>query len=403
MIRSTALFALAVLPWSAAVAAVNQDALNQRVAEVVMGVTMGVLLHELGHAMIGELELPATGPEEDTVDEFSAVAMSQLVTDRTDRLAVNAATYSSLLWWRWAQVKEREGQFAPWHGEHAPDLRRFRHTFCVLFGADPVEYSGLADRFEVDQRFKDRCVRDYRKKVDAWEEILALRGRHLGPDEPGVHPATTPGGRLRIVFHDSSNEYAPFAKLLFDVGLAELTDYLSEYLVWPRDLLVEFKDCGYANASYSPDAGAVTMCYDLIQYASQIVLQAEGIAAVPSQRGSIMSFVQGTWSARVVAASHPLDVTITYYPDQTYLIEEVWVPAGLQAGGLAARIEGTWAAVEGGAANQMFIHRQPEQWLPQESCYYTMAACGSETQAYPAQIIDQNAIYVDGIVWSRTR
>ena len=399
MIRPTALFALAVLPWSAAVAAVGQD---QRVAEIAMGVTMGVLFHELGHAMIGELELPATGPEEDAVDEFSAVAMSMFAAGETDRLLINTAKYSSLLWFRLAQKKEREGQFSPWHGEHAPDHRRFRHTFCILFGANPAAYNWLADEVGVDQDFKNRCHADYGRKVRAWESILELRARNLGPDSLGVYPATTPGGRINLVVHDSANEYAQFAKLLVGEGLGELTDSLSQYLVWPRDLLVEFRNCGEINAYYHPD-GIVTMCYEYIRYASQIVLQAEGIAAVPSQRGSIMSFVQGTWSARVLVASHPLDVAITYRPDQTYLIEEVWVPAGLQPGGLAARIEGTWAAVEGGAANQLFIHRQPEQWLPQEGCYYSQAACGSETQAYPAQIIDQNAIYVDGIVWSRTR
>ena len=368
-----------------------------------MGVTMGVLFHELGHAMIGELALPATGPEEDAADEFSAVAMSMFAGE-TDRLLVNTATYSSLLWWHWAQKKEREGQHFAWHGEHAPDIRRFRNTFCILFGANPGGYNQLADRVRVDQVFKDKCAASYGRKVEAWESILALRARDLGPDSPGVYHATTPGGRINWHLDDSSNEYAQYARALAaGEGWAELMGVLSRYLVWPRDLLVEFRDCGELNAWYDPAAGRVTMCYDLIRYASQIVLQAEGIAAVPSQRGSIMSFVQGTWSARVLVASHPLDVAITYRPDQTYLIEEVWVPAGLQPGGLAARIEGTWAAVEGAAANQMFIHRQPEQWLPQEGCYYSQAACGSETQAYPAQIIDQNAIYVDGIVWSRTR
>ena len=366
-----------------------------------MGVTMGVLFHELGHAMIGELALPATGPEEDAADEFSAVVMSGLVSGETDPLAINAATYSSLLWLHWAQENEREGQYAPWHGEHAPDMRRFRNTFCILFGANPVEYNRLADRVGFDQNFKDRCTTDYDRKVAAWEAIFALRARRQGPDLPGASPASTPGGRINLVLDDSTNKYAQFLRL-FEGDLAAMLELLSQEFVWQRDLLVVFRDCGELNAFYSRSAGTVTMCYDLIRHASQIVLQAEGIAA-PTQHGSVMSFVQGTWSARVLVASHPLDVTITYRPDQTYLIEEVWVPAGLQPGGLAARIEGTWAAVEGAAANQMFIHRQPEQWLPQEGCYYSQAACGSETQAYPAQIIDQNAIYVDGIVWSRTR
>lgn len=398
MNRSIALLALAVSLWSTAVAAHEVDALGQRVSEVATGVTMGLLLHELGHAMIGELALPATGPEEDAVDEFSALAMSELAAGDT----IDVATYSSLLWWHWAEKNEREGQYFAWHGEHAPDRRRFRHTFCVLFGANPTAYDRLADRVGVDQKFKSRCAADYERKKRAWESIWALRARHLGPDMPGAYPADSPGGRISLVFRDSPDEYAQFLRRLFEEALPAMLEPFSQIFVWPRDLLVEFKDCGELNAWYSPADGAVTMCYEFMRYATLVVLQADGIStAAVTQRGAAMGYVQGTWSARVVVASHPLDVTITYNRDQTYRIEEVWLPSGLEPGGLAARIEGTWAAVEGGTPKQLFIRRQPQQWLPQESCYYSQAACGSETRDYPAQIVDQAAMYIDGVIWLR--
>ncbi len=131
VIRATLAFlavAACALPHQAALAESAAAAGPQRMAEVVMGVTMGVFFHEFAHAMIGELELPATGPEEDTADEFSALVMSLLTQDEMDPGSLNAATYSSLLWYYWTLEKDRAGQVVPWHGEHAPDMRRFRHT-----------------------------------------------------------------------------------------------------------------------------------------------------------------------------------------------------------------------------------------------------------------------------------
>ena len=44
-------------------------------AKVVLGSTLGIFFHEFGHALIGETKLPATGPEEDVADGFSAFVL----------------------------------------------------------------------------------------------------------------------------------------------------------------------------------------------------------------------------------------------------------------------------------------------------------------------------------------
>ena len=376
--------------------AASEVAVEQRVAEVAMGVTMGIFFHELGHAMIGELKLPATGPEEDTVDEFSAIAMSLVAEGETDPILGRIASYSSLLWHDWAKDKERKGEPpTPWHGEHAPDLRRFRNTFCLLFGSNPAMYSRLADQFLLGQRFRLRCEQDYPKRRDAWEEILSLRARNLGPDQPGRHPANTPGGRINLFFHPSKSEYEPFVGQLFE-KLEELLDRFSEYLVWPRPITVEFRDCGI-NAFYDPDAGSITMCYEMIKYGTELVLRAKGIDVAPT-RDPAMSFLAGTWWARIGTEYGPLDVTITYHPNGAFQIDEIWT----QSGDLAARVGGTWSAESAG--NQFLIRRLPQQWLPQDFCYFSQAACrGAQATSRPAQVVDRNAMSVDGVVWQRTQ
>lgn len=383
------------LPCQTAMAA-NEAAVQQQVNEVALGVTMGILFHELGHAMIGELKLPATGPEEDAADEFSAIAMSQAAEGETDPILGRIGVYSSLLWHDWAKDKERKGEPTPWHGEHAPDLRRFRNTFCLLLGSNPLMYSRLADQFSFDQHFRLRCEQDYPKRYDAWEEILSLRARDLGPDLPGRYPANTPGERINLTFHPSNSEYEPWIRQ-FSEELGELLDLFSRYLVWRRNVSVEFRDCGKINAFYDPNTGSITMCYEMIKHGTELVLRAEGFDVAPA-RDPAMSFLQGAWWARIGTEYGPLDVTITYHPNGAFQIDEIWT----QTGDLAARVGGTWSAESAG--NQFLIHRLPQQWLPQDFCYYSQAACrGAQATSRPAQMVDRNAMSVDGVVWQRTQ
>lgn len=376
--------------------AASEVAVEQRVAEVAMGVTMGIFFHELGHAMIGELKLPATGPEEDTVDEFSAIAMSQVAEGEMDPLLGRVASYSSLLWYVLAEQAAQGRTPTPWHGEHSPNIRRFRHTFCLLFGSNPAMYSRLADQFRFDQRFRSRCEQDFTKRFKAWESIMASKARYPGLDSPGAYPADAPGGRINLSFRPSRSGYMPFAKQLFD-ALSPVLDNLSRYLVWPRNILVEFRDCGEINASYDPFQGRIEMCYEMIKHGTELVLRAEGIDVAPA-RDPAMSFLQGTWWARIDTEYGPLDVTITYHPNGAFQIDEIWA----QSGDPAARVGGTWSAESAG--NQFLIRRLPQQWLPQDFCYFSQAACrGAQATSRPAQVVDRNAMSVDGVVWQRTQ
>lgn len=389
------------LPHQTAGAESAEAAVQQRMAAVVMGVTMGVFFHEFAHAMIGELALSATGPEEDAADEFSALVMSQLTQDGSDPRSINAnaATYSSLLWHYLALENQRSGQPAPWHGEHAPDERRFRHTFCLLYGSNPAVYNQLADRLQLDRRFRLRCVDDYRRKYKVWESIVTDVSRDLGPDSPGLHAADTPGGRIDLVIGASNTGYEPMVQTMFAEGLTEMLDGLSRKLVWPRDILVEFRDCGMRNAYYDQASGGITMCYEMIDHLTRLVLQAEGIAVAPQQGGAAGSFMHGVWWTRLGTIYGPLDVTITYNPNRTYQSDEVWV----QTGEVAARVVGTWAAEA--TRGQFLVHHVPEQWLPQQVCYYSQAACqrGRQATSHAVQVFDQNSMHVDGVVWQRIR
>lgn len=401
MIRSSflvlAIATCALVPRAALAASADVQA--ERRSAAVMGPTMGIFFHELAHAMIGELGLPATGPEEDAADDFSAYIMGDMVRLKADPFLIDMVTYSSLHKYYSAKQQQEAGKPHPWRGEHAADIRRFRNSFCMLYGADSTLYGNLAGQFSFDSNWRNRCSQDYAKRSKAWATLMRWHARDLGPGLPGAHPANAPGGQIHLVFKPTYDRYGDSVKWLFNDYLGETLQRWSRYLVWPRDLLVEFRDCGEINAFYHPDSGTITMCYELVHSASQTVIQAEGIAALtPGERA--MDFIQGVWWARVNNGSGILDITVTYSPDQTYHIEEIWA----QSRNLFARVKGVWSAQLVGS-NQLSIHRRPspKDLYPREFCTGP-GYCQRHVRQpanYPAQILDRNAMNVAGVVWRR--
>ena len=54
-----------------------------------------VLTHELGHELIGEMDLYVLGREEDAADTFAVTRMIDIGTDVSDHVLVQAATAGS--------------------------------------------------------------------------------------------------------------------------------------------------------------------------------------------------------------------------------------------------------------------------------------------------------------------
>ena len=59
--------------------------------EFVVGNTLFVLLHEMGHVLIAEMKLPVLGREEDAADTFAALAMLKVGTSFSQRVLAAAA------------------------------------------------------------------------------------------------------------------------------------------------------------------------------------------------------------------------------------------------------------------------------------------------------------------------
>lgn len=138
-----------------------------------------VTLHEMGHALIGELDIPTTGRDEDAVDDFACLTVHQVGGSARDQ-ALAAA--------KWFNIMGSRGNNAdlPFWDEHSLDLQRFYGILGLMYGANPNRYM-FAEKI-VPQRQLKRYINDYPKKLESWERLL---GPHFRKKLP-------PGQNLKI-------------------------------------------------------------------------------------------------------------------------------------------------------------------------------------------------------------
>ncbi|UXN71865.1 DUF4344 domain-containing metallopeptidase [Devosia neptuniae] len=252
-----------------------------RLIGVYLGLTNSIFMHEFGHALIGELQIPSTGPEEDSVDIFSALKVVEPTMYPTEDEGINAigrevATYSALQWYYSGMLAQQQGGGeTPWQDEHTPDLKRFRNVFCVMYGGNPAIFTDMAEQIKFDERTLGRCEEEFTKQNRAWRTILAPHTRVDTWFPEGQLPADAPGAKVEVTFEPSNSEIGTFLATTFGDGLRGFADNLSKNYALPRPIAVTYKDCGELNAWYDPREGTITMCYDLIEHLALMISDIE--------------------------------------------------------------------------------------------------------------------------------
>ncbi len=245
-----------------------------------LGVTNGIFMHEFGHALIAELQLPSTGPEEDAVDIFSALRVVEPTMypsgdENIDLIGREVAIYSVLPWYYGGMINSQTGEQLPWQDEHTGDLRRFRNTFCVIYGGNPGLYEHIAEQVGMEERTLSRCAEEFNRQNRAWRTILAPHTRISTWHPDGHLMADAPGAAVKVTFELPTTPVSRFLVETFEDGLRGFAEDLAKTYVLPRDLSVTYRQCGELNAWYNPSEGSITMCYDLIEYLIGMLAEVE--------------------------------------------------------------------------------------------------------------------------------
>jgi len=125
--------------------------------EVIVGGTISNVLHEMGHAIRANLDLPRLGREEDTADQIAGFLMLQFGKD----VALPTVKGTINAWHHLNAVRKGKVSIAYEADVHSLSLQRGLNFLCLAYGSPhSADFKGLADRWLSDER-KENCTSEY--------------------------------------------------------------------------------------------------------------------------------------------------------------------------------------------------------------------------------------------------
>ncbi len=137
-----------------------------QIDEMTDGAMVVFFFHELGHCLIDVWDLPATGREEDAVDQLAMFILLD-GTPEGEGMVLSAATF-------FAVVSSQQGnnELAFWD-EHSLDQQRFYDMLCLTYGSNPSKNKHLLGKNGLPPNRAERCPAEFKRVDHSWQKILA--------------------------------------------------------------------------------------------------------------------------------------------------------------------------------------------------------------------------------------
>src|SRR6516164_6159699 len=219
--------------------------------EFVLGNTLFVLLHEMGHVLIAEMKLPVLGREEDAADTFAALAMLKVGTSFSQRVLAAAAKG----WFLSDRRDQQTGEKPLYYDEHNLSRQRAYQIVCFMVGSDPAKFKSLADETKMPEARQQRCnEEDYPKASWSWETVL----------EPHRRASGQPEAKVNIVYGDAEGDFEIFARSFRQIEMLEaVAQRAAADYAWPAPFNMEMQSCGRPDAVWLDKTRTLRICYDL--------------------------------------------------------------------------------------------------------------------------------------------
>jgi Putative metallopeptidase len=218
--------------------------------EFVVGNTLFILLHELGHVHFGEMHLPVLGREEDEADTFAAITMLKIGTSFSQRVLANA----SQGWFLSERRDQQTGAKPLYYDEHDLSPQRAYWIVCLMVGSDPAKFKKLADDVKMPESRQQSCKGNYAKASRSWDMVLA----------PYRRSADQPETRINVRYGDAEGTFEVFARSFQAMRMLEtVAERSASGYVWSGPFTLEMRSCGGPNAGWDDETRIVKICYQL--------------------------------------------------------------------------------------------------------------------------------------------
>lgn len=134
--------------------------------DAVKSATAATFFHELGHGLIDAWKIPATGREEDAVDQLSTLVLIE-ATEDGEQMALDGAVSFKL----YADLAKDEKKI--FWDEHSFDEQRYFDTICLVYGHDEDKFAYLVENGTLPEERAAICREDYVKVNRAWRQLMS--------------------------------------------------------------------------------------------------------------------------------------------------------------------------------------------------------------------------------------
>ena len=241
--------------------ALAEDALSEEDrVDFVAGNLVFVLLHEFGHVIIDDFDIPILGNPEDAADTLAAVAMIRLDRARPERdfafirMLLMAADANRILWERGL---ERDNPVV-YHARHPLSVQRAVRIACLVYGSDPELLAPLPDIVGIAAFRADWCEEEFAEAETASDWV---RDNYLK-----TASARTLAHRIEYGDTDDTGDEQIRARLQQGRVLERVADLVSGTVeLLPDKILLRAKSCGSPDAYWDGNSREVLLCYELLE------------------------------------------------------------------------------------------------------------------------------------------
>jgi hypothetical protein len=232
--------------------------------DFILGNSVFILLHEFGHVLIRDFDIPILGLEESAADTLAAVALIQadeFQSDRQPRISeyLAMAILGNMLIWQTGIEKSSE-EILFW-AQHEVSVRRATRLVCLLYGSDTREFGWLVEAVEMPESRREVCEDEFTIARNAAHKVLTTFGT-LAADHPELERT-----EFEVKYGRPRNPtQARLLELIRDSKLIEdAVDNIRNRYVLPDSVTLRVRPCPSANAYWDQDYRELIFCLELLE------------------------------------------------------------------------------------------------------------------------------------------
>jgi hypothetical protein len=140
------------------------------VRDAMLGPTVEVFLHEVGHAVVQILDIPYFGRQEDTADYFATYVLLQFAKDDARRLILGASLLAGT---EAMEEQSKAPELRLLADTHSLPAQRYYNRWCMAYGANPELFGDAMELGMLPQHRAKGCRYEWLTNEFAFKTLIA--------------------------------------------------------------------------------------------------------------------------------------------------------------------------------------------------------------------------------------